>query len=118
MSIDNHTIVIYGWKVEGKDKSSEFENACEEVDKDFWDKFLDEIFISDSMCGNYSYFGAILVDYDAEYGYEGEIVIDDALVKKCTAKYNKFIAENPELAKVFDKYKDGEPKLYVFQHIW
>lgn len=114
--IDSHTIVIYGWKVEGKDKSTEFENACEEVDEDFWDKFLHEVFISDTMCGNYTYFGAILAEYDAYYGEE--VVIDDDLVKQCTAKYNKFIEENPELAEVFDKYKDGEPKLYVFQHIW
>ena len=116
--IDNHTIVLYGWKVSGKDKSSEFENACEDVDEDFWDKFLDEVFISDTMCGNYTYFGAILADYDVDDDAEGETVIDNDLVKKCTAKYNKFIVENPELAKVFDKYKDGEPKLYVFQHIW
>lgn len=116
--IDNHTIVLYGWKVEGKNKSAEFENACEDVDEDFWDKFLDEVFISDTMCGEYAYFGAILADYDTYPDDYEEVVIDDALVKKCTAKYNKFIADNPELAEVFDKYKEGEPKLYVFQHIW
>lgn len=116
--IDNHTIVLYGWKVEGKDKSTKFENECEEVDEDFWDKFLDEVFISDTMCGNYTYFGAILAEYDVDDDDEGEVIIDDTLVKKCTSKYNKFIADNPELAKVFDKYKDGEAKLYVFQHIW
>lgn len=117
--IDNHTIVLYGWKVEGKDKSEEFENACEEADEDFWDKSIDEgVLISDTMCGNYNYFGAVLADYDAQWDDDSEVIIDDALVKQCTAKYNKFIAENQELAEVFDKYKDGEAKLYVFQHIW
>jgi len=116
--IDNHTIVLYGWKVSGKDKTTKFEDACEEIDEDFFDKFLDEVFISDTMCGNYAYFGAILADYDAQFDDEEVIVIDDALVKKCTTKYNKFIEENPELAEVFDKYKEGEPKLYVFQHVW
>lgn len=118
MSLDNHTTVIYGWKVEGRDKVSEFEEKLENVNEDWWDNFIDEYFISDSMMGNYTYFGAILVDYDAEWDDDAEVVIDDDLVKKCTAKYNKFIKDNPEISKVLDEYKDGEAKLYVFQHIW
>ena len=91
---------------------------CENINEDFWDDYVDEIFIDDSMCGNYFYFGAILGDYDAEYDDEAEVIVNDELVKKSTAKYNKFIKENPEISKVFDEYKNGEAQLYVFQHIW
>lgn len=118
MGLDNHTTVIYGWKVEGRDKVSVFEEKLENINENWWDEFLDEVFISDSMMGNYIYFGAILVNYDVDWGYEGEVVIDDDLVKKCTANYNKFIKDNPEISKVLDEYKDGKAQLYVFQHIW
>ena len=116
--IDNHTVVLYGWKVDGREKVSELENKLDEVYEDWWDEFINEYFIADSMCGNYMYFGAILADYDVEFDDDPEVIIDDNLIKTSTAKYNNFITEHPEVSKVFDEFKDGEAKLYVFQHIW
>ena len=118
MGLDNHTVVIYGWKVDGNEKVEEFENKLDEAYEDWWDEFIDEYFIADSMMGNYIYFGAILADYDVEWDDDPEVIITDELSKSATAKYNKFISEHPEISKVFDEYKEGEPQLYVFQHIW
>ena len=118
MGLDNHTVVLYGWKLDGSDKVTEIEDKLDEAYENWWDEFIDEYFVIDSMIGNYFYFGAVLADYDAEWDDEAEVVIDDALSKEKTEKYNNFLKEHPEIAKVFDEYKTGEPKLYVFQHVW
>lgn len=112
--LDNYTTLVYGWKLTG-DKVNEIQNELEDFDEDFWDKFQD-IMVEDSMCGDYFYFGAILAHYDCNE--EDSLVIDDDLIEKSTDKYNKAIYGYPQLKEIFDKYKNGEPKLYVFQNIW
>ena len=37
--IDNHTIVIYGWKIEGNDEVRKIGKKLEKVDEEYWDKF-------------------------------------------------------------------------------
>ena len=118
--LDNDTNVIYGWKLTG-DKVNEIqeklETVCDEVyHKDMCD-ILDGFIIEDTMCGNYFYFGALLVSYDANEDEEGEI-IDTKLVNKVTKKYNDMLKKYPEISKIFEKYNKKEPKLYVMQHIW
>ena len=114
--IDNHTIVIYGWKIEGSDEVRKISKKLEKVDEDFWDKFQD-IMIDDTMCGDYLYFGAILVNYNA--GEESDpIVINSELITEATSEYNKTVEENPELKKVLKKYTKTPAQLFVFQHIW
>lgn len=112
--LDNNTVVIYGWKVDG-DIKSDFQQELYDFDEDYFDKYQD-IFVEDTMCGDYIYFGAILAQYDAEEG--GEVIINSKLIDKATSRYNKIIKDNPELDKILNEYKEGEPQLYVFQNIW
>ena len=114
--IDNHTIVIYGWKIEGSDEVRKIGKKLEKVDEEYWDKFQN-IMVDDTMCGNYLYFGAILVNYDA--GDDPEpVVINSELITEATSEYNKIIEEHPELKKVLKKYTKTPAQLCVFQHIW
>lgn len=114
--IDNHTIVIYGWKIEDIDEIHKIRKKLEKIDEDYWDKFQN-IMIDDTMCGDYLYFGAILVNYDA--GDDPDpVVINSELIDKATSEYNKIIEENSELKKVFKKYTKTPAQLFVFQHVW
>jgi len=114
--IDNYTIVIYGWKIEGSDEVRKVGKKLEKVDEEYWYTFQD-IIVDDTMCGNYLYFGAILVNYDAGDDPES-VVINSELITEATSKYNKIIEENPELKKVLKKYTKTPAQLFVFQHIW
>ena len=73
--------------------------------------------INDQMCGNYLYFGAILVNYDVNDD-SNPIIINSELITEATSEYNKIIEENPELKKVLKKYTKIPAQLFVFQHIW
>jgi len=114
--IDNHTIVIYGWKIEGSDEVRKINRKLEKINEEYWDKFQN-IIIEDTMCGNYLYFGAILVNYDVEENPD-HVVINSELIDKATSEYNKTIEENFELKKAFKKYTKIPAQLFVFQHIW
>jgi len=120
MGVDNFTRAIYGWKVEGSDKVKKFEKALEKVNSNYYDDYCD-FFADDTMCGNYIYFGANLVYYDADEG--GEAIINNELIKEATDEYHKFLDEHPEL-KEFLKKQIGkkttskEPQLFIFQQIW
>lgn len=114
--IDNHTIVIYGWKIEGSDEVRKIVKKLEKIDEEHWDKFQN-IMIDDTMCGNYLYFGAILVNYDAGENQD-PVVINSELINGATSEYNKIIEENSELKKVLKKYTKTPAQLFVFQHIW
>ena len=113
--IDNYTTVVYGWKLTGSDNVNEFTSELEDWNEDYFD-ITEDVLVEDTMCGEYVYFGAVLVSYDAEEG--DEIVIDDELINKYTNKWNNFLKENPKFEEIIKKYKKGEPKLYVFQKIW
>ena len=114
--IDNHTIVIYGWKIEGSDEVRKIGKKLEKVNEEYWYKFQN-IMVDDTMCGNYLYFGAILVNYDATDDPDS-VVINSELITEATSEYNKIIEENPELKKVLKKYTKTPAQLFVFQHIW
>lgn len=114
MGVDNMTKIVYGWKVEGYEQVETLKEKLEAINEDYYDF---DFFIEDTMCGNYFYFGAILGSYDAVWSPD-EVIINDALSKRETNRYNRFIKDNPEIAKVLDEFKTGEPQLYVFQHIW
>ena len=114
--IDNHTIVIYGWKIEGNDEVRKIGKKLENVDEEYWDKFQN-IMIEDTMCGNYLYFGAILVNYDANDDPD-PVAINSELITEATSDYNKTLEDNPELKKVLKKYTKTPAQLFVFQHIW
>ena len=113
--IDNYTTVLFGWKVSGREKVNKIDRDLNKFDDEYYDHFQD-ILVEDTMCGNYLYFGAILARYDVSD--EEEIVINTELITKSTSVYNNIIKENPKLSKIFDKYKEGDPQLYVFQNIW
>lgn len=114
--IDNHTIVIYGWKIEGSDEVRKISRKLEKIDEEYWDKFQN-IIIEDTMSGDYLYFGAILVNYDAGEDHD-PVIINSELIDKATSEYNKTIEENFELKKAFKKYTKTSAQLFVFQHIW
>jgi len=114
--LDNHTIVIYGWKIEGSDEVRKIGRKLEKVDDEYWDKFQN-IMIDDTMCGDYLYFGAILVNYDATDDPD-PVIINSELITKATLEYNKVLNENFELKKVLKKYTKTPAQLFVFQHIW
>lgn len=116
MGLDNYTTLVYGWLVEGRENVKKFDKDLEEWDEDYFDKVQDVI-VDDTMCGEYVYFGAIVARYDAEQDDEHHRIVDD-LVENSANKWNKFIKDNPGFKEVIDKYKDSEPKLYLFQNIW
>ena len=114
--IDNHTIVIYGWKIEGSNEVRKIGRKLAKIDEEYWDKFQN-IMIDDTMCGDYLYFGAILVNYDATDDPD-PVVINSELITKATSEYNKVLDENFGLKKVLKKYTKTPAQLFVFQHIW
>ena len=120
MGLDNYTRSIYGWKVDGNDKVKKFENALEKINENFYEDYYD-FFADDSMCGNYIYFGANLVNYDANE--EEEVVLNSKLIKEATDEYHNFLKEHPELDKFLQKQigkltTSKEPQLFIFQQIW
>lgn len=118
--IDYNTVVIYGWKVED-DVCSQFENEldkiCEEIyHKDKYDLGLDTCLVSDTMCGNYIYFGILLGSYDSKEN--NEIIVNDKLLKEKSQIYNNKLNKYPEVKNIFEKYSKNNPQLYIFQNIW
>ena len=114
--IDNHTIVIYGWQIEGPDEVKKLDKKLSKIDEEFWDKFQN-IIIEDTMCGNYLYFGAILANYDSQSDPD-PVCVNSELIDKATSEYNRTLEENPELKKVLKKYTKTPAQLFVFQNIW
>ena len=120
MGLDNYTRSIYGWKIEGRNKVEKFEKALEKVNENYYDDYCD-FFVDDTMCGEYIYFGADLVNYDADDGEE--VILDSELVTNATKEYHDFLKEHPELDEFLQKQigkltTKKEPQLYVFQQIW
>ena len=120
MGLDNNTRCVYGWKIEGRKNVNKFEKELERVNENYYEDYLDFL-ITDTMCGEYIFFGADLVHYDANEG--GEVLIDDKLIKKATDKYHNFLKEHIELDEFLQKqigktttHKD--PQLFIFQQIW
>lgn len=120
MGLDNYTRSIYGWKIEGRDKVTKFENALEKVNENYYDDYCDFL-VEDAMCGEYIYFGAHLVNYDADEG--GEVILNQQAIKEATDKYHNFLKEHPELdeflkKQIGKKTTSKEPQLFIFQQIW
>ena len=119
MGLDNYTRVIYGWKVDGSKNVKKFEKALEKINKNYYEDYCD-FFVDDTVCGNYIYFGADLVNYDAHE--EEEIILNSKLIKEATDKYHKFLKEHPELDEFLNKQigkltTSKDAQLYVFQQI-
>ena len=120
MGLDNFTRCIYGWKVEGRKNVKKFEDKLEKVNENYYDDYCDFL-VTDTMCGEYIFFGAHLVYYDADEG--GEVIVDDELIKQVTNKYKNFLKEHPELDKFLTEQigkltTSKDPQLYIFQQIW
>ena len=115
MSLDKRTVVMYGWKAEGRDETKKLCRALERWDAEYYDK-LDGLFVEDTMCGEYIYFGAQLVYYDSDEDHE--VIITQEIIEESTKRWNDFIKENPKLDKILKRFKNGDPQLYVFSHIW
>lgn len=120
MGLDNYTRVVYGWKVEGRKKVEKFEKELEKVNENYWDDYFDFL-VTDSMCGDYIYFGARLVNEDAEDGEE--VIINSKLIKEKTDEYHDFLKEHPKLDEFLQKQIGKtttckDPQLFVFQQIW
>ena len=114
--INSTTYLIKGWKVTGDKADDIYEKLneiCEEeYNSDICD-ILDGFHISDSMSGEYFYFGAILGSLDNDEGYAGDIEITDKLIEEKFSKFDDMCEKYPKIAKVFGKYAKHEPKLYV-----
>lgn len=120
MGLDNYTRVIYGWKVEGNENYKKFTKGLEKINENYYDDYCDFL-VEDSMCGEYIFFGADLVNYDADEG--GEVILNQQVIKEATDEYHDFLKENPELDKYLQKQigkltTSKEPQLYIFQQIW
>lgn len=114
--LDYYTIVLKGWKISGSSKVSKVEKELELIDEDYMDT-LESCIVTDSMCGEYLYFGVIISIYDSVE--ENEVIITDKLIEKATEKYNKLMSSHPDLELVLEKYKSQQsPQLFVFQNIW
>lgn len=115
--LDNKTVVIYGWKLTGKTKDK-FQDSLEAIDENYYDLLANSnVYVDDTMCGEYIYVGAVLANYDADEG--DYVIINDKLIKKCTDNYNKFINTHEQYKELFNKtFKNKEPQLYVFQNIY
>jgi len=120
MGLDNYTRSIFGWKIEGRNKVEKFQKAIEEINENYYDDYFDFL-VEDTMCGEYIYFGADLVNYDANE--EEEVIVNDELIKTATDDYHNFLKEHPELDKFLQKQigkstTSKDPQLFIFQQIW
>jgi len=120
MGLDNYTKVVYGWKITGKSVKNiteDLEDVCnDEYDSDTYD-ILENFTTEDTMCGEYFYFGSVLICYDAKEG--GCEILDDNLIKKKQKDWEEMLNKYPKIKEVFEYYKkDKKPQIYVFQHIW
>ena len=114
--INSTTYLIKGWKVTGDKADDIYEklsDVCEEeYNSDICD-ILDSFHISDSMSGEYFYFGAILGSLDNDDGYDDDIEITDKLIEDKFSKFEDMCEKYPKIARVLGKYAKCEPKLYV-----
>ena len=120
MGLDNYTRVIYGWKIEGHKNVETFENGLEKINEDYYDDYFD-FFTQDIMFGDYIFFGAHLVNYDANE--EEEVILNSKLINKATDEYHKFLKDHPELDEYLDKQigkltTSKDAQLFIFQQIW
>ena len=120
MGLDNFTRSIYGWKVEGRKNVEKFEKELEKINENYYDDYCDFL-VSDTMCGEYIFFGAHLVYYDADE--DNEVIVDDKLIKESTNKYQDFLKEHPELDEFLTKQigkltTSKDPQMFIFQQIW
>lgn len=120
MGLINYTRVIYGWKIEGHKNVEKFENAIEKINKNFYEEYCD-FFAVDPTCGNYIYFGADLVNCDANE--EEEVILNSKLIKKATDEYHEMLKKHPELNEFLGKQigkltTSKDAQLYVFQQIY
>ena len=119
MGLDNYTRVVYGWKIEGSKNVEKFEKGLEKINENYYDDYFD-FFVEDTMCGDYIFFGAHLVNYDVDEG--GEEVINTKLINEATDEYHKFLKDYPELDEYLNKQigkltTSKDAQLYVFQQI-
>lgn len=120
MALDNYTRSIFGWKIEGRENVHKFQTKLEKENKNDYDDYCDFL-VEDTMCGEYIYFGAHLVKYDADEG--GEFILNQQVIKEATDEYYNFLKEHPELDKFLKKQigkltTSKEPQLFIFQQIW
>lgn len=120
MGLDNFTRSVYGWKIEGRENVQKFENELENINKNYWDDYINFLII-DSMCGDYVYFGVDLVKYDADEG--NEVIVNQQLIKEATNDYYNFLKEHPELDECLQQQigkttTNIVPQLFIFQQIW
>ena len=114
--IDRFTNVIYGWKFIGEEVDK-LKHELEVWDEDYIDN-IQNVCIFDYMCGDYLYIGAILGRWD-ESEDNGEIIVNDKLIKSSTDQFNNFIKDNSELDNIIKNYiKDKKPQLYIMQQVY
>lgn len=115
--IDRHTVILKGWKFTSN-KLKEIDRILDE-DMDAWgdnDYILDKFTVSDTMCGDYTYIGAVILNEDNDE--EFEFTITEDIVNKKYEEFVKWQQENPKFWDLLRPYCKGEPKLYCFNHIW
>jgi hypothetical protein len=120
MGLDYRTVVMYGWKVSGRDKVHALIQELERYDEDYYDH-MENVTVEDTMCGNYFYFGAKVVYQDAT-GDNTETIVTDELIKQKMEQWENYLKKYPKFQEILNYIGVDvdltKPQMYVFQHIW
>lgn len=119
--LDYRTVVMYGWKISGRESVSNFIRELEAYDEDYYNH-MERVIVEDTMCGKYFYFGAKLVYQDATAD-NTETIITDELIKEKMELWKRYLEEHPKFKDILNYVVPGnidldKPQMYVFQHIW
>ena len=120
MGLDYRTVVMYGWKVSGRDNVNALIQELERYDEDYYDH-MEKVIVEDTMCGKYFYFGAKVVYQDATAD-KTETIVTDELIKQKMELWEDYLKKYPKFQEIL-KYIGVDvdltkPQMYVFQHIW
>ena len=80
-------------------------------------KYVDEDWFEDAERESFE-------NYCYDIADEGdEVIVDDKLIKKSTAKYHDFLKEHPELDEFLTNQigkltTSKDPQMFIFQQIW
>ena len=120
MSIDRTSYLLYGFKVTDKNQIEVFDDHYEDLleEKPYSNMFnntkSEQTIVYDYMCGEYIYIGLRLASVDEDD--ETPVELSESDLHNLNEKLNNCMSNWPDY--LVDMFKNIEPKLYLFIHVY
>ena len=113
--IDSYTTIVFGWKFTG-DKKDKFEELIEELG--YYDDnyaIFEDVFVDDTMCGEYCYFGPIVFHEDNNEDWHSSF--DKIDFDRHMKNFTKWKNDNSEIWKKIEPFCKSESHIYIFNQM-